>query len=289
VLSQNLATYTVHFESNWSQETHPHSSGSLPNNAHWSPLVGVTHNDQVSFLELGDIATQGIENVAELGVNTVFFDEINFAVSNNNALESINGAGLNTSLGAIIINEINASTEYPYLTLISMIAPSPDWFISINNILLLDNQGNFIEEIILDVYPTDAGTDSGMDYLSANSDVTPHNIISSLIGISPFSSEKIGTITISLINVVLGIEDSLFKETVLMYPNPTKEFLTIFLAFSKLNNVEIYNSIGNKVKTYQFNNSSFESINISNLSSGIYFVKIQSELNKVVFKKMIKI
>ncbi|MCZ6595238.1 MAG: hypothetical protein O6943_10045, partial [Bacteroidetes bacterium] len=45
--AQSEATYSVTFTSNWTQTAHPHSSGNLPGNAHWSKLVGATHNDQV--------------------------------------------------------------------------------------------------------------------------------------------------------------------------------------------------------------------------------------------------
>ena len=75
-MAQSTATYDVTFTSNWSQTTHPHSSGSLPANAHWSKLVGVTHDATISFWELGALASPGIEDVAELGNNTVFFSVI---------------------------------------------------------------------------------------------------------------------------------------------------------------------------------------------------------------------
>lgn len=73
VYAQSTATYIITFDSNWTQTTHPHSSGNLPSNAHWSKLVGVTHTNEVTFLEMGQTATTGIENLAEQGVNTAFF------------------------------------------------------------------------------------------------------------------------------------------------------------------------------------------------------------------------
>ena len=48
-----------------------------------------------------------------------------------------------------------------------MIAPSPDWVAMIGNEKLTDNSGNWIENVSVDVYPTDIGTDSGITYNSS--------------------------------------------------------------------------------------------------------------------------
>ena len=183
-MAQSTATYDVTFTSNWSQTTHPHSSGSLPANAHWSKLVGVTHDATISFWELGALASPGIEDVAELGNNTVFFSEINQAITAGNANLLIDGDALNTAGGEIVINGIETTEAFPLLTLVSMIAPSPDWFIGINSVSLLDGDGSWREEITVDLYPLDSGTDSGIDYTSANEDTDPKEPIASAQGIA---------------------------------------------------------------------------------------------------------
>jgi hypothetical protein len=104
--AQTEATYRIVFESNWSQATHPHSSGDLPSNAHWSRLVGATHNSQVDFLEMGEPASEGVENIAELGSNTLFFDVVDEAIDNGWADQTINGPDLDTPLGQIVLGEV---------------------------------------------------------------------------------------------------------------------------------------------------------------------------------------
>ena len=52
---------------------------------------------EVNFLEMGQTATIGIENLAEQGVNTAFFSEINTAIDLNTANALINGSGLGTA------------------------------------------------------------------------------------------------------------------------------------------------------------------------------------------------
>ena len=285
--SQSEATYSVTFTSNWTQTAHPHSSGSLPGNAHWSKLVGATHNSDVVFLEMGGIATQGVENIAETGNNTVFFTEVDAAIANNYANALVDGDGLATAEGQININEIITTEDYPLLTLLSMIAPSPDWMIAVNSVSLVDTNGDWMDEINIDLYPYDAGTDSGVDYTSANADTNPQEPISSLQGVTPFSNEIIGTLTISLESVILGNNDTASNQTVL-FPNPTNDKVTISGA-SKLENIAIYNVLGAEVFQLKNINSNSTEIDLTDLRSGIYLVKVESDTNNESVRRLVKL
>jgi hypothetical protein len=77
-------------------------------------------------------------------------------------------------------------------------------------------------------------------------------------------------------NVLLGFS---------MYPNPTTNFLNIS-AKEAIQNAAVYNVLGKKVMSLNINKSS-ESIDISNLSSGIYFLKYNVN-DKVGAAKFIK-
>lgn len=282
------ATYSITFDSNWSQATHPHSSGSLPANAHWSKLVGATHSSDIVFLEMGQIATQGIEDVAELGNNVNFIMEVNQAISNGLANQYIDGSGLDTALGQIYIDDITTTNQYPYLTVVSMIAPSPDWMIAGNSIALLDVNNEWRKNIVIDLYPYDAGTDSGIDYTSPDDDMNPPAPINSAQGISPFSSEKIGTLTITL-QEVLEIPDASAENTIQIYPNPVKEKFVIKASKDRIESLELYNVLGEKIKQLNRIGSYQATINMSELGSGIYLLRIISANNKSVTKKIIKL
>lgn len=288
IAQNSTATYSVVFESNWSQNTHPHPNGNFPSTAHWSDLVGATHNDQATFLALGEISSPGIENVAESGSNSVFFSEINTEISNGTGYSLIEGPGLNNDLGTIAIDEITTTNDFPLLTLVSMIAPSPDWMIAINSVSLLDAGDDWINEITLDLYPYDAGTDSGTDYSSSNMNTNPQEPISSLQDVFPFSSEKIGTITITLEEVILGIEQNDLNDSISIYPNPADDYLTISNNNTGIETIELYSVLGNKVFEKTDINSLTKSINISNLPSGVYLLKVIDSEKKSATKRIIK-
>lgn len=285
-LAQSTAQYIVSFESTWSQATHPHSSGSLPATAHWSRLVGVTHNDNITFFQLGGLATVGLEDVAEQGNNVQFFNEVASAISTGDANQQIEGPALATAAGAVSIDLIETTSDYPLLTLVSMIAPSPDWIVGINSISLLNSEGNWIEEIVIDLYPYDAGTDSGLDYSSPNMDTDPQDPISSLQGVMPFSTAPMGTLTISL-EGILSV-DELALENVSLSPNPATDLLMLQFPQAEFDRVVIYSALGQQVIARRIDGQQDLELDISELKSGVYLVHLQSTQGQTVVRKLVK-
>ncbi len=281
--AQTAAEYTITFTSNWSQAAHPHSSGSLPAGAHWSRLVGATHNDQGFFLQMGELATQGIENIAETGNNTVFFEEVDDAISAGWADQSINGPDLDTSLGQMQIQDLVVSEEYPLLTLASMIAPSPDWIIAVSGLSLVDEQGEWLDQIEVDLYAYDAGTDSGPDYTSPNMDTDPAEPISSLQGVTPFSNEIIGTLSVQLTNI-LNVDQNEIT-AVRIAPNPVTDVLSI--NGGNWTQLEIYNALGSLIRTERSSDQQ-ATIQMADYPAGLYLIRLIGADNRVTTHKIIK-
>ncbi len=188
--SANTATYRVVFDATWSASTHPTD---FPGGAHFSPLIGAVHNGGASFWALGDTATRGMEVMAETGATGPLTTEINAAMPDG-ALAVISGRGIGSPASATI-NGITVREDFPLVTLVTMIAPSPDWFVGVAGQPLLMDDGRWADEVQVVLYPLDSGTDSGTTYRSANRDTSPRRPIRSLNGVSPFSDAPIGTFT----------------------------------------------------------------------------------------------
>lgn len=77
--------------------------------------------------------------------------------------------------------------------------------------------------------------------------------------------------------------DNFLHSQVKIYPNPAKDFIEISSNLS-FDTIEIFNSLGVKIGQSQFINS----IDVSHLSQGIYFVTLKSTLNESVTIKFIK-
>lgn len=197
-IPQRSARYRILYESTWSQETHPHPNGaaSFPSNPHISPLVGALHNLDVTFWQPGSLASPGVEQVAETGGTGTFDQEIDNAILANNASERLNGSGA-PSPGNFFFADVAVDANFPKLTLITMIAPSPDWFAGVNGLSLQDENGQWIDELVIDLYPYDAGTEEGNDYSFSNPATSPPEVIKSIRGLAPFSDQPVGRLTVT--------------------------------------------------------------------------------------------
>lgn len=188
--SSGSATYEVTFNSIWSATTHP---GAFPGGAHWSPLIGGTHSDAVTFWEPAGIATSGFETMAETGSPVPFRDEVNAAIGAGTGLDLIEGSGIGTPASTSEV--FTVTTEHSFVTLVTMIAPSPDWFVGVHGLELLDAQGRFVDQIVVPLLAYDAGTDNGVNFTSSNQDQTPHAPIERVTG-GPFTgNDPLGTFT----------------------------------------------------------------------------------------------
>ena len=92
-------------------------------------------------------------------------------------------------------------------------------------------------------------------------------------------------------NVIAGIKDASLSSNFSLYPNPTNDNLNVSLSNNKAENVsvKIINNIGQTVKTVSLGNSTDinQQIDLSDLNSGIYFVKTTVG-NASSSKKLIK-
>lgn len=187
--------YTVTFEATWSEATHPTDFPS--GDPHFSGLIGALHNDGTEFWRTGQIATSGIQQMAETGSKSLLTNEVNDAIANGTAEQLLSGSGIGRSPGSAAIGPVVVNQSHPLLTLVSMIAPSPDWFVGVSALTLVDSDGNWINEQVIELAPYDAGTDSGPSYQSPNAATTPRQPIANIEGVAPFSSEPIGTFRVT--------------------------------------------------------------------------------------------
>jgi hypothetical protein len=179
------ARYQVTFDATWSAATHPVD---FPGNPHLSPLIGGTHSDRVVLWEPGGVATPGIEAMAERGATSPLDAEIRAAVGAGTAEGLIEGGGISHSPGRVS-GEFAIGRDHPLVTLVSMVAPSPDWFVGVHGLSLVEN-GDWVEEKTVLLAPYDAGTDSGRTYRSPDSDTVPREPIREIEG-RPFASDGV--------------------------------------------------------------------------------------------------
>jgi hypothetical protein len=165
--------YQVTFERTWSSETHP---ADFPLLAHFSPVIGVTHNGKYDPFHAGGTATPGLERLCEEGKHQPLDAEIRAAVASGAAgaliqtpdpIRSVPGKGVATF-------EIDAA--HPEVSIAAMIAPSPDWCAVAADVALYDN-GQWVAKKTLTLEAWDMGTDSAKSYRALDDDTQPRGAI----------------------------------------------------------------------------------------------------------------
>jgi hypothetical protein len=239
--------YEVRFESTWSQTTQPLN---FPPGPHFSGLIGGTHTDQVSFWEVGQMATTGIKDMAELGDKTALMQEVQAAITAGTADGVLSGNGLPNSPGTVTLT-FNVDDAFPLVTLVSMLAPSPDWFVGVSSLSMREN-GAWIPQIVVNLAVHDAGTDSGPTYLSPNQVTMPPVPISENTA-GPFASDNmVGTFTFTRTSVVdvppgpAGTQARL----VFLGPNPLRESarFQIQIPSGRSGDVAVYGVRGQRIR-----------------------------------------
>ena len=154
--------YRLEVNNTWSVATHP---GAFPRDAHFSWFGGVTHNDQVSFWEEGEHASPGITQMAEDGSTFILMSEIAARVRDGTARSALSypwwfcpsGTGA-ASCGETTV-EFAMDERWPLVTLVSMLGPSPDWFVGVSGLSLREND-RWRPRVAVDLRPYDNGTRS---------------------------------------------------------------------------------------------------------------------------------
>lgn len=191
--AHSQVTYRDDFDVTWSAATHP---GAYPTSAHFSPLVGTTHDATASFWEPGGVASAGIEQMAETGGTSILRGEFSAATGRRN------GHLLSTTIfgqGRRSI-EFDVQKDESLLTLVTMVAPSPDWFVGVSGLDLYEGD-QWADGLTIDLFAWDAGTDSGPSFNSGNQDTNPQELISLLGNPLPNTLPPLGTFTFTLIAV----------------------------------------------------------------------------------------
>ena len=188
VQAQATAEYMMTFQGLWTADDITDSS--MPGGAHFTQIIGATHNSSTTLWVSGGTASAGVENVAEQGSVSTFVSEIN---SNGNANTVVRAGSSSISPTAMVSSTFTASSSYPLVSVLSMVAPTPDWFVGVSNVVL--NDGSWKDEVVMDLYPYDAGTEEGSGWSLNNANTSPKGTITSIRNSGRFRNNPIARLT----------------------------------------------------------------------------------------------
>lgn len=153
--NSSTAVYNVTFMSEWGNNP---KEINAPPNPHTGNMFLITQNGKIKLFNVGSYAIKGISNTSMYGT----IDDLMMSFMNNNDVGQVVTAPVLKTPGQTTLT-ISADRNYHYLSFVTMVAPSPDWFTGISSLNLMPN-GQWINRAIIPLFVHDAGTDSGMGF-----------------------------------------------------------------------------------------------------------------------------
>ncbi|KAM8808098.1 SPON1 protein, partial [Eudromia elegans] len=193
------AKYRLTFYGNWSEKTHPKDFPRRTN--HWSAIIGGSHSKNYILWEYGGYASEGVKQVAELGSPVKMEEEIR--QQSDEVLTVIKAkaqwpAWQPLNVRAAPSAEFSVDRHRHLMSFLTMLGPSPDWNVGLSAEDLCTKDCGWVQKVVQDLIPWDAGTDSGVTYESPNKPTVPQEKIRPLTSLdhpqSPFYDPEGGSI-----------------------------------------------------------------------------------------------
>lgn len=162
------AEYTIVVKSRWTKAEHPLE---WPASAHFSGAIGATHAPGYSIFTVGTLPTPGLESLSEEGKHTPLDSEIRAAITAATAGSLFESGPLRKSSDSIV-TLAKVDDTFPLISMVMMVAPSPDWFTGVKDVDLREN-GAWAQSKTLDLVAYDSGGDDGATYTAPNKDNNP--------------------------------------------------------------------------------------------------------------------
>ncbi|CAH2326075.1 spondin-1 [Pelobates cultripes] len=193
------AKYRLTFYGNWSEKSHPKDYPRRAN--HWSAIIGGSHSKEYVLWEYGGYASEGVKQVAEFGSPVKMEEEIR--QKGDEVLTVIKAkaqwpAWQPLNVRAAPSAEFSVDRTRHLMSFSTMLGPSPDWNVGLSAEDLCTKECGWVQKVIQDLIPWDAGTDSGVSYESPNKPTIPQDKIRPLTSLdhpqSPFYDPEGGPI-----------------------------------------------------------------------------------------------
>ncbi|CAG9785777.1 unnamed protein product [Diatraea saccharalis] len=172
------AKYEISFTGIWSRNTHPNN---FPENdwiPRYSDMVGASHTGDFILWTPGTEATEGLKQLAEHANSSKLEEEILEKVGDG-VRTLIKGKGHSyLKMNTPTYSFFRTNKDYHLVSVAIGIYPSPDWFLGVARFELCQQDNTWLRERELNLFPWDAGTDSGVSYESPKIQTFPQDTVS---------------------------------------------------------------------------------------------------------------
>ncbi|EDW60569.1 spondin-1 [Drosophila virilis] len=170
------AKYELTFEGKWSRHTHPKDFPANSWRTRFSDIIGASHTIDYRFWQYGELASEGLREVAEHGSTRTLESELKDQSDHIRTIIKARGIAYPNVTGKTFA-VFRVDSHHHLISLVSMVDPSPDWIVGVSGLELCLPNCSWVENKVHNLYPWDAGTDSGPSYMSADQPQVPPDVV----------------------------------------------------------------------------------------------------------------
>ncbi|XP_062331832.1 spondin-2b [Osmerus eperlanus] len=182
--ASETAKYSLTFTGKWSQMAFPKQYPLYRPPAQWSPLIGVTHSSDYHIWQRNEFASNGVREFTEKGEAWTLMKEVEAAGERIQSVYGVFSAPAMDEGTGQMTSEFEVFARHSFLSFIVRIVPSPDWFVGVDSLNLCEGT-QWKNNITTDLYPYDAGTDSGFTFSSPNFETIPQDKVTQITSSFP--------------------------------------------------------------------------------------------------------
>ncbi|XP_066939232.1 spondin-2-like [Macrobrachium rosenbergii] len=175
-----LTVYKVLVQTFWSRDVFPKQYPEWRPPAQWSKVVGRSHDPSFHLFHVGEVASDGLKQFAELSQTDILDAQ---SQGEGGVFDEFIAPPVTQGVGETQA-QFFVDGNHTKVSMMSRVVPSPDWFIGVDS-LELCVEGNWIDSVVLEVDPMDAGTDNGFTFTSPNWPTVPKKPVTRITSQSP--------------------------------------------------------------------------------------------------------
>ncbi|XP_018794913.1 PREDICTED: spondin-1 [Bactrocera latifrons] len=177
------AKYELIVERKWGRNTHPHNFPAESWRTRFSELIGASHTPDYRFWQYGELASRGLQEMAEHGATRLLEMEI----KSGDVRTIIKAPGIiyRQNTASTTLANVRVDRQHHVISLVSKIEPSPDWILGVAGLELCLENCTWVNEKVLNLYPWDIGTDAGPSYMSPDQPQKPPDVVRRITSTSP--------------------------------------------------------------------------------------------------------
>jgi hypothetical protein len=192
--AETAADYEITVTGLWTAERFPleYPKAGVLTGPHFSGVIGASHNGGFDLFRVGAQPTPGLERLSEEGKHSPLDAEIKTAIAAGAAGALFESDPIK-DFGKSVTSRVHVTSTFPDVSVVAMIAPSPDWFAGASGVSLMAG-GVFVAEKTVDLYAYDSGGDAGATYTAADKDTSPKQA-TALASAQHFGARPVARIT----------------------------------------------------------------------------------------------